>query len=107
MTLTHYVAGLIAIAATNWVATRFASATVSKLLFVLTALSPMIFWLGLNLWFLLRDGIRTFHDPYSFVLLMILAGFTVATAITAFLGRDFGTRQAKKKETSAATRTPR
>jgi hypothetical protein len=100
MTLTHYVFGLIAIAAANWAAARWASAQVSKLLFLTTAISPMIFWLGLNAWFLLRDGFRSFQDPYFFVLLMMLAGFTVATAITAFLGRDLGRRR-------RVTQTPR
>jgi hypothetical protein len=99
MTLMHYVVALIAIAAANWVAARRASTVVSKLLFVATASSPLIFWLGLNAWLLVRDGFSTFQDPYFVVLLMIVAGFTVATAVTAFLGRELARR--------SLTQTPR
>ena|SRR5215213_5189566 len=96
----YYILGLLIIGVGNWLASRYASRQISRGVFAVTALAPMIFWLGLNAWFLIRDGFRTFHDPYFFVLLMTVAGFTVATTISAFLGRDLGLR-------SRSTQTPR
>src|SRR5687767_9626461 len=90
MGLVFIALGIVAIGVANWAAYRWLSKPTALAVFVLTAVSPLFFFVGFNLWFLARDGLATFADPYFGVLLMMMAAFSIVTAIAAFLGRERG-----------------
>ena len=92
--MAYHLATFLAIIVLNYIAARYASHRVRQVTFCITAMSPMIFWIALHCWLFLRDGVRTFSDPYFFLLLMMVLGFTLATTATAFLSNELGRRMA-------------
>ena len=92
MGLVYVTLGLVAIGVANWAAYRWLSRRAASVIFAVTAASPLLYFVGFNSRLVIRDGLSTFSDPYFGVLLMILAGCSIVTAIAAFLGRERGLR---------------
>lgn len=88
----YYIAAVLLIGSLNWAAERLGSARAKMFIFLSTAGAPIFFWAGLTAFFLFRDGVSTFRDPYFLVLLMMVAGATIATAAAALLGRALAAR---------------
>jgi asparagine N-glycosylation enzyme membrane subunit Stt3 len=90
MEIQHYVAALVAIGALNWAVRRFGSHRANKLTFIATAGMPILLWIGLIAFLLVRDGVSTFQGRYFSILLMIVGACTVATSAVALLGQTLG-----------------
>ena len=90
MELKHYIAALLVIGALNWGAARFALPQARKLVFLASAAMPLVLWIGLMAFLLVRDGASTFQGRYFSIVLMVAGGCTVLTTAAALLGQVLG-----------------
>jgi asparagine N-glycosylation enzyme membrane subunit Stt3 len=90
MEIQHYIAALVAIGVLNWAVRRYGSRRANKPTFLATAGLPILLWIGLMAFLLIRDGVSTVQGRYFSILLMIVGACTVATSAVALLGQTLG-----------------
>lgn len=90
MQIEHYLAALVLVAILNWTGRRFASRQANRLMFLATAAAPIVLWVGLIIFLLVRDGTSTFADPNFSLLLTVAAVATAVTSAVALLGQTLG-----------------